>query len=184
VLSPLKKRDWHLCSFHPCYSFSKDSVFVAKDVCFAVEGDEAGCQRLENMADAIGGRYFRISMEFKTRYHTACVIASNYVVTLLSLAERLMAGSGEDLQCLLPMARDSVMHVAESGAQDALTGPILRGDIQTVEAHLKALSETDVEVLRIYIALGRATLGLARDAGLTSETTDAFESLFHKFQTH
>ena len=73
------------------------------------------------------------------RYHAAAVIAANHLVALLGQAERVAASVGAPVEAFLDLARGSLADVAELGPRGALTGPVRRGDIATIERHLDAL---------------------------------------------
>jgi predicted short-subunit dehydrogenase-like oxidoreductase (DUF2520 family) len=97
----------------------------------------------------------------KARYHAAAVIASNYLVVIAAAAEQLMADAGLEpdsaRQGIATLMEGTVTNVRAAG-QSALTGPIARGDVATVRAHLAVLP---ADLADLYRALGRATLGLA-----------------------
>ncbi len=96
----------------------------------------------------------------RARYHAAACIASNHLVALLAQVERV---SPVPLVALLPLVQASVDHVGTLGAEAALTGPIARGDVDTVRAHLDALPADERDA---YRALARAAYVLAgRGAG-------------------
>ena len=95
-------------------------------------------------------------------YHAAAVFASNYLAGLIGAAGRLMAQAGvpeeEALQAILPLARGSLENLGRLGSARALTGPISRGDIETVRLHLRTLEPRE---RNLYAALGLEILQLA-----------------------
>jgi len=108
-------------------------------------------------------------------YHAAGVIASNYVVTLAWLARRLFqrAGIPADgaLEALLPLTTRAVENLREVGIPQALTGPLVRGDLATIARHLSALEREAPEALPVYRALGGATVGLLTEHELLPAAT-------------
>ncbi len=173
-------------SLHPLQTFAAvppdDPLAPFAGITCALEGDAALLPDLEAMAAALGARAQALPPETKLLYHTAAVLASNYLVTLLHLAAELWAAFGvperEATAALLPLVRGAVDNVAEHGAIDALTGPIARGDVATVAKHLQALAAARPEALAAYRALGRATLALARLRGdLDPAAAAALEAL-------
>jgi predicted short-subunit dehydrogenase-like oxidoreductase (DUF2520 family) len=104
-------------------------------------------------------------------------MAANYTVALAGVAERLAIEGGvpRDIaeQLYLPLIRGAVTNL-EAGPVAALTGPVRRGDVRTVEAHLSALTSNDRELYRL---LGLAALRLARDGGLDPATADRVEAV-------
>src|SRR3954469_4452501 len=127
-------------SFHPLQTFAAvpppDALAPFVGVTCALEGDHTLLPRLEAMARALGARPQALPPETKLMYHTAAVLASNYLVTLLHLAADLWGACGiapeEATAALLPLVRGAVENVAAHGTVDALTGPIARGDVSTV----------------------------------------------------
>lgn len=101
----------------------------------------------------------------KVLYHASAVIASNYLVTLLDLASGLWSHLGiskeEGLQALLPLVRGTVENLEAVGLPSALTGPIARGDVGTVERHLAALGNVAPEILSVYKELARQAIPIA-----------------------
>jgi predicted short-subunit dehydrogenase-like oxidoreductase (DUF2520 family) len=107
------------------------------------------------LATALGLRPFRLADDDRAAYHAAAAIASNYLVTLRSIAGSLLESTGAP-----PEALDSLMRsVIENGFE--LTGPIARGDWETVERHLEAIRDTRPELEYLYLALARATAAVA-----------------------
>jgi predicted short-subunit dehydrogenase-like oxidoreductase (DUF2520 family) len=116
---------------------------------------------------ALGGTPAMIAPEAKAVYHAGAVFASNYLVTALAVAERLLEAAGMPVEAareaLLPLARATLENVAALGPAAALTGPVARGDAATVRRHRAAM---DPDQRRLYDALARATLALAKERGL------------------
>src|SRR5439155_6561332 len=185
LAAPARQRALVGC-FHPLQTFAvvppPDALAPFVGITCALEGDHALLLRLEAMARALGARPQALPPETKLLYHTAAVLASNYLVTLLHLAADLWRTFGvperEATEALLPLVRGAVDNVAAHGAIEALTGPIARGDATTVEKHLRALAAARPEALATYRALGGATLDLARLRGdLDTEALAALEAL-------
>jgi predicted short-subunit dehydrogenase-like oxidoreductase (DUF2520 family) len=95
-------------------------------------------------------------------YHAAASIASNFLITLEAAAERLAAGVGVDRELLVPLVRAAVENWAHVGAELALTGPVARGDEQTVAAQRAAVEDRAQDLLPLFDALVQATRELAR----------------------
>ncbi|HEX6615694.1 MAG TPA: Rossmann-like and DUF2520 domain-containing protein [Gemmatimonadales bacterium] len=171
ALAPLEPTAAGLGSFHPLQSVARASEAPGRlaGAFAAIEGDERALAAGERLAAALGMRPVRLQPGAKPAYHAGAVIASNYLVVLADLAERIAREAGipaEDATKLyLPLMRGTVANL-EQGPAVALTGPVRRGDAATVRAHLKALSAGDREIYRV---LGRAALELARRAGLSDE---------------
>lgn len=110
----------------------------------------------------LGGIPLFVAEEDRVRYHAALSMASNFAVTLAGDAADLAGG----YEILIPLLRGTVENIARLGPDDALTGPIVRGDAGTVAAHLRALPP---HLLETYVANARRTLERAVASGrLTS----------------
>lgn len=116
----------------------------------------------------------RIAAAGRTSYHAAAAMASNHVVALIDAAAHLMERAGvarsEALQALRPLTETVVANTAAAGAVKALTGPIARGDVETVRGHLDAISRQSPELVALYTAASRYLLRLAEQRGLPQET--------------
>lgn len=92
---------------------------------------------------ALAGRIVRVAEGDWVRYHAAAVIASNHLVALLGQVERVAGSVGAPLDAYLDLARGSLDDVAALGPVAALTGPVRRGDLDTVRRHLEAIPEDE-----------------------------------------
>jgi predicted short-subunit dehydrogenase-like oxidoreductase (DUF2520 family) len=136
-----------------------------------IDGDEGARAASRELAAAIGARVLEIPPGAKARYHTAAVFASNFPVVLLSVAMRLLTSAGVDeaaargaLGALLVSAAENA---SAMGPSAALTGPVARGDVETIRAHLDALADVP-EILELYRELSREALVLAAEGGTDS----------------
>ncbi|ACY16219.1 Rossmann-like and DUF2520 domain-containing protein [Haliangium ochraceum] len=154
---------------------------------FGIEGDARGLPLVRALVSAIGGKALALAAEHMTLYHAAAAVASNYTVALIDAAVALLARAGiteaEALAALVPLVEGSVANVAAHGIAGGLTGPIRRGDRDTVERHLGALDalDDDPESARLYRVLGlRATDIARRQRGRTTPAHDAIEALLRE----
>ncbi len=102
-----------------------------------------------------------VADEDRAAYHAAASIASNFLITIEAAAERLAAGAGVDRAALAPLVRASVENWASLGPERALTGPIARGDEETVLCQRHAIAERAPDLLPLFDALAEATRALA-----------------------
>jgi predicted short-subunit dehydrogenase-like oxidoreductase (DUF2520 family) len=100
---------------------------------------EDGDPLVAEVVASLRGRIVHVAETGWARYHAAAVIASNHLVALLGQAERVAATVGAPMEAFLDLARGSLADVAELGPRGALTGPVRRGDVTTIERHLDAL---------------------------------------------
>lgn len=165
ALRALKQRGADVAAFHPLQTFTSHSA--PEDFYnsyFDVEGNAGAMDPLKEVARALGAHTLEISAESKAYLHAAAVMASNYLVSLLDASSRI-AGLGdipeqEALNALLPLVYKSIENVENRNPRSALSGPIKRGDLQTVKKHLNLLRE-DPALLSLYKQLGLHTLTMA-----------------------
>src|SRR4030065_2049153 len=97
------------------------------------------------MAEDLGGRSLTIRPEDKSLYHAAAVVTSNYTVTLMHMAVEMWRAFGVEpavaLQALLPLLRGTVRNIEVVGLPRWLTGPVARGGVTPVRAHLETLGD-------------------------------------------
>ena len=133
----------------------------------AVEGMPRAVEIAERLARDVGLRPFRLRPGAKPLYHSGAVFASNYFVVVEAVAERLLreAGlaEGEAWEALAPLVAGTLDNLRRQGPLTALTGPVARGDVDTLTSHLAALSGSEAE---LYRRLGEAALELARRRGM------------------
>jgi predicted short-subunit dehydrogenase-like oxidoreductase (DUF2520 family) len=113
------------------------------------------------LAVTLGMHPFELADADRAAYHAAASIASNFLVTLESAAERLAAGAGADREVLVPLVRATVDNWARLGAEHALTGPVARADERTVLAQRDAIAERAPDLLEMFDSLVDATRALA-----------------------
>ncbi len=149
---------------------------------FGAEGDAAALRVLRELVSAIGGYLFEIAPERKALYHLAGVVACNHLVTLLAMAEDLMAAAGVDPQVAAPALRhiagQTLANAARFGLPGALSGPVARGDLGTVQRHLAGLAEGAPDYLPLYREMVLATIPIGERKGtLTPEQAAALRDI-------
>lgn len=167
-LSALQKLGSSIASAHPAHSFAnpeRSLTSFVSTVC-TLEGDEQAITTLGSLLNAIGGQTTTIEPEAKPLYHAATVMASNYLVALLGASETLIEKAGIEKPLasavLSPLMRQSLENGLAEGAINALTGPIPRGDINTLQAHLKAIEQRAPDLRSTYTSMGTQALKLAQ----------------------
>jgi predicted short-subunit dehydrogenase-like oxidoreductase (DUF2520 family) len=121
----------------------------------AVDGP-AGVERL---AISLGMRPFRVKDSDRVAYHAAATVASNHLVALLGQAARLADAAGVPPAALLPLVRATLENVEALGAEAALTGPVARGDVDTVRRHLGVLHDDEQPAYRALADQARRLSG-------------------------
>ena len=177
ALAPLRASGAALGSLHPLQAIAdpERAPVRLRGALAAIEGDPRAVEVARRLAADIGMIPVVLTGGDKVRYHAGAVLASNYLVVLEAYAERLFADAGMPEETaragLAALMRGTLDNVAEQGAT-ALTGPIARGDVDTVRRHLAALAGAERD---LYRALGRAALALTE--GLAPERRRALEAL-------
>src|SRR5215210_3371390 len=150
---------------HPLQSFAHPGVrFEGAGAAVAGTTPEA-LEFAVRLAERLGMTPFEIDDEGRAAYHAAASVASNFLVTLQAAAETIAAGAGleraEARALLAPLVRQTVENIAELGPEEALTGPVARGDDTTVAAQRAAVEEVAPELLDLFDELVRRTRDLA-----------------------
>ena len=181
ALAAARERGASVAALHPIQSFptAEDGVKRMAGTVFTFEGDAGAHATAEALVAALGGRMLALDPEGKALYHAACCVVSNYLVTLADLGLALMEQAGfsreDGLAALLPLIRGTVSNLENLGVPDALTGPISRGDVKTLERHLADMPEALAAARRLYSTLGLHTLEVALAKG--GPTPEAAEEL-------
>lgn len=167
ILSSAQKSGGIIFSLHPIGSFPSPALALERlqRIPWTFEGMREALPYARALVTLLGGSLAIISKEAKPLYHAACCIASNYLVTLLSLAGTLLQKGGmrEDSHTLLlPLVEGTLGNIEEAGPVAALTGPLSRGDEATIRLHLSLLKKHAPELLPLYSSLGVATLELVK----------------------
>ncbi len=172
VLTPALAAGSHIGAFHPLVSFTSDverSVAGIAGATIAIEGDESILGLLADLAEAIGGVPVRLPPGAKAAYHAAAVMASGGLIALLDAIVSLGATAGLDERGAVAiygrLMEQTLANARAVGVAAALTGPIVRGDAGTVEAHLEALRRLAPGAVELYQAAARRELDIAEERG-------------------
>ncbi|HEX9703662.1 MAG TPA: Rossmann-like and DUF2520 domain-containing protein [Gemmatimonadales bacterium] len=169
ALSPLVSTRAALGSLHPLQTISdpERAPERLRGAWAAVEGMLRAVETAERLAKDLGMRPFRLTAKAKAIYHAGAVFASNYFVVVEAVAQRLVRHAGlsdaEAWEALRPLVLGTVENLTSQGPPAALTGPVARGDIESIRRHLESLTSDDAT---LYRALGRAALELAQKRGM------------------
>lgn len=145
----------HVCSAHPFYAVSSrfDCWRELGRASFTLEGDDWAVDLMAGLLRARGNKVSRIAAGAKTRYHAAAVMASNLVVGLYDMAAGELVRCGFDRAeagaALAPLFLGNAEHIAKDGVEASLTGPAVRGDHATIDAHLACLEGRDRQAYQL-----------------------------------
>jgi len=174
VLAPCAEAGATTFAFHPLQTFPDPLSAIARFSGAAVavtptviDDHSRGVKTGFALARLLGARPFLLADKDRVLYHAAATVACNYFVTLQHLAEDMFIRSGlpaeEALSMFFPLVRATLENIQSQGTTQALTGPLSRGDTDTIRRHLAAIARDAKDVDPVYRALGLATLALVRD---------------------
>jgi predicted short-subunit dehydrogenase-like oxidoreductase (DUF2520 family) len=175
ALGPLVTSRAALGSLHPLQTIVEPDLAPArlKGAWAAVEGMPRAVAAGEQLAEAVGMRPFRIATKAKPIYHAGAVFASNYLVVVEAVAQRLLRHAGlsdaDAWAALRPLVEGTIENLSRHEPREALTGPVVRGDTATIDRHLRSLAMDDAQ---LYRALGRAALELAQKQGMDVKSAE------------
>lgn len=184
ALRPLAEVGVSCGAIHPLQSLAsaRQGLGSLPESVFAIDGDPAALAWARELVRKLGGRAVEVPPERRPLYHAAAVMAGNYVIALIDAAAMLMVAAGFDSKAgrgaLGPLVETSVANALREGTAEALTGPVQRGDVETVSRHLKSLRSAPETVQELYRAAGLHAVQVARRRGLAPEKAAALEALF------
>jgi predicted short-subunit dehydrogenase-like oxidoreductase (DUF2520 family) len=161
ALSPLKRKGASTASLHPMMTFVPGATPRMEEVPFAVEGDSRAVAVARRIVRDLGAESFAIKKTAKPLYHALGSFSSPLIVAALVTAERVGRGAGltasQTRRLMAPILRQTMKNYAERGAAAAFSGPIKRGDLNTVLRHLKELKRVP-GASEVYRALVKSAL--------------------------
>ncbi len=187
ILAPALAAGTSAGSFHPLVAFADlDRALAAlPGATVAIEGDEALLDLLAEMATSLGATPVRLAPGSKAAYHAAAVLAAGGLTALLDVVAAVAAPTGLDeagaLAVYGPLAAQALANARALGTGPALTGPAVRGDAGTIEAHLAAVAGAGEEAVDVYRALGLRQVAIAETRrGLAPEAAARLRAAFTK----
>jgi predicted short-subunit dehydrogenase-like oxidoreductase (DUF2520 family) len=163
ALSPLRTKGAKVASVHPLMTFVRRSVPTLEGVTFGVEGDAAAVRLAMKVVRDLRGTAVPIKKRNKVLYHAFGTFASPMVIALMAALEQVGKAAGVKTSQLRgmagPLLRQTLSNYLEHGAEEAFSGPLVRGDVATVRRHLAALQGIP-QAREAYISLARAAIKL------------------------
>ena len=164
VLQPAADAGAHVLAMHPAMTFTGTDVDLARlaGCVYGVTANPDTDDLAAKLVADLRGRLLRVEEDRRALYHAGLAHGANHLVTLVSQAMDLLRDSGADdpaatLRPLLTAALDNALEYGSA----ALTGPIVRGDVETVRAHLRDIAANRPATLESYVAMARATANQA-----------------------
>lgn len=177
-LSGIEDTNAECCSVHPMLPFSNkfSSYEQLEHAFFTVEGQQRAVSVITELLTALGNKVCRINSAIKPKYHAAASILSNQVIAVLDTGYQLLEECGfsrtEALQATASLVRSNIENVIAQDCSNALTGPIERGDYDTIQEHLDCL-DADTEAL--YRVLGKRLISIAQ----RKNPDQSYEKILH-----
>ena len=171
ILAAAREQGALVLSFHPLQTFPGLEVGLQSlpGTFFAVDGDADAFPVAAALVEALGGKMLSIPTEMKPLYHAAACVACNYLVSLMDVAlkmyEIMDIPAESAMEALSPLIQGTLRNITTLGPQNALTGPIARGDVSTISSHLRIMEQQCPELMPLYKELGQYTVALARRKG-------------------
>lgn len=165
VFSDREKKGIYACSLHPMYAFSDKftSYKQLNQVMFTAEGDDEALSVVCPIFENIGNEVCVIEEEKKVRYHAAASLVSNMMIGLYQMGINMLIDCGfreTDARCLVkPLVEGNVHNLLSASPEQVLTGPIERGDVETIKKHLTQLTHQERSV---YVNLGQTLTEIAK----------------------
>jgi len=189
ALEPLRVLGASAASWHPLATLGPaadpaDRIGIPSGVPFFIEGDAAACDVARRLTLALEGDARRLEgAADKAIYHAAATLAGNLVAVLHSEAAALLGSVGVQApeRALAPLAQASLGGAIAHPGLEALTGPVVRGDVATLRSNARALADRPPELRLAHAALSLLALRRVRDwAGRDAASDDAMESLLRE----
>jgi predicted short-subunit dehydrogenase-like oxidoreductase (DUF2520 family) len=148
-------------SLHPLMTVPEHGASFAGAGCAVAGTSDRALAVARGLAQALQMTAVEVPDEDRAAYHAAASIAANFLVTLEGAAERLAATAGVPRELLVPLARAALENWAANGAEQALTGPVARGDEATIARQREAIEQRAPDLLEAFDALVAASRVLA-----------------------
>jgi predicted short-subunit dehydrogenase-like oxidoreductase (DUF2520 family) len=157
-------------TFHPLVPFANPdrAPELLRKAWIGIDGDDQARASSRRLAGQLGARTLEIPPGMKSIYHAAAVISSNFPVVLAAVASGLLTDAGvperSAQQAVHSLMEAAISNIADSQPETALTGPVMRGDVDAVHRHLRALRHNP-EARALYRRLSFAALEIAARQG-------------------
>lgn len=149
VLASLKEGGASVGVMHPIQSFPRPDPDLLEGICLGLSGDAEALAIAEEIARILRCKIIRIKNH--ALYHAACVMSAGFIVTVVRLAGKTLSKASDgDWHALLPMTKRTLENIESMGPEKATTGPQVRGDHDTVRAHIEALRVLDQGLALLY----------------------------------
>jgi predicted short-subunit dehydrogenase-like oxidoreductase (DUF2520 family) len=189
VLDAAKSSGASVCCIHPMKSFADylNSANSIKGTLFGItydKKDKKACRTAERIVGFLNGKSIFVENSSKAIYHACACMASNYLIGLLNIVEKMGKEIGIRpeifMEGIISLSQGTIDNIRKLGTNNSLTGPIARGDVGTVRNHLENIkSRMGSNYADVYSLLGRFTADIAREnKWIDMRTYNEFLDLF------
>jgi predicted short-subunit dehydrogenase-like oxidoreductase (DUF2520 family) len=170
ILSQLDMKGAFSGSLHPLQTFPdiESAIRVIPDTYVFIDGHEEAIPVLTLIGKTIGFDVVKIEGKNKVLYHLSAVYVCNLLCALLYAGQEIMNKAGVDLQPFFPIIKATLENIEARGPLMSLTGPVIRGDTDTVMSHLKAIDNLELYT-KVYKALSSVALDMVRERGILED---------------
>lgn len=155
-------------SMHPVQTFDKVSFsneHLLEKIYFGLEGGESAKTISKEIIQKLNSNFIEVPKDKKYLYHSACVISSNFLITLLNVSSEVMGSIGieksKTFEIFRPIIENTLKNISNDGLVKSLTGPFERNDIETISNHLSAINKELPSLIPFYTLLGMETVKVA-----------------------
>ena len=166
LLAPLDQKGARIGALHPLQTFPDidSAINVLPATYIFIEGDESSIGTLSTIGRSLGSEVVRIEGKDKVLYHLSAVFVCNLLCALLYAGKGIMGEIGIELKPFFPIIKATLNNIENKGPLMSLTGPIVRGDAETVLSHLEAMEGME-PYKEVYKALSMVALDMAKERG-------------------
>lgn len=158
----------YLLSMHPIQTFDKISYGnnrLLENIYFGIEGGAISKSLANEIITSLNSKFLEIPKDKKQLYHSACVVSSNFLVTLLNITSELVGSIGVDksrtFEIFKPIIEKTLSNISDHGLVNSLTGPFERNDVETISKHLDSIKNELPSLIPFYTLLGMETVKVA-----------------------
>lgn len=179
-------------SMHPIQTFDKVSFsneHLLENIYFGIEGGLKAAEVSEFIIKKLNSKFINIPKDKKNLYHSACVISSNFLITLMNVSSEVMGSIGIEksrtFEIFKPIIENTLNNISKDGLINALTGPFDRNDIETISNHLNAINKELPSLIPFYTLLGMETVKVAfKKESMNLKNVTAILDLMNEYITN
>ena len=190
VFKKLKAGVKNTASFHPIQTFREISYkdnSLLRNIYFGIEGGSEAKKFLVKLVKSLKSKYIEIPKNKKYLYHSASVIASNFLVTYMDIISGILKSAGikkgDAFEIYKPIIMQTLKNIEESGSIDSLTGPIERNDTELLSRQIESIAVEMPQLLEFYLNMSNETSKVAlKKKSLTKEEFNKLNKIINEYK--